>query len=90
MKGFKQHMIVFLEVYKIHKQKSLCRADALQIDIELGLIVQETRPLQKRGLLLVSLDLPKFFDFVEWGLLGGLAEQFGLPAAIRGAFMRVV
>ncbi len=54
--------------------------------IEIGLAVEEARALHKRGLLLVSLDFSKFFDSIDWGLLDALAEQFGMPANIRGAF----
>ena len=38
--------------------------------------------LAGRGLLLVSLDLSKFFDSIEWGLIKGLASELGLPPHI--------
>ncbi len=42
--------------------------DAFHTALEIGLTVEEAIALDKRSLLLVSLDLPRFFDFIEWGL----------------------
>jgi hypothetical protein len=63
-------------------------ADALQTALELGLTLEEALELGKRGLLMVSLDLSKFFDSIEWGLIDGLAKEFGLPDSFRDGFMR--
>ena len=43
--------------------------------------------LHRRGLLLVSLDLSKFLDSIEWGLIDGLAKRLGMPDPLRKAFM---
>ncbi len=55
---------------------------------KLGSPSQQRAPLVQQGLLLVSLDLSKFFCSIEWGMIDGLAEQFWMPATKRGAFMR--
>ncbi len=46
-------------------------SDALQTALKIGLIVEEAIALHQRGLLLVSLDLSKFFDSIEWAQLVG-------------------
>ena len=63
-------------------------SDALQTALELGLTLEEAIELDKRGLLMVSLDLSKFFDSIEWGLIDGLAKEFGLPDSFRDGFSR--
>jgi hypothetical protein len=62
-------------------------ADALRAAIELGFTLEEAMLLASRGLLLVSLDLPKFFDSIEWGLIQGLAMELGMPPHIMDAFL---
>jgi len=44
-------------------------ADALQTAMELGLTLEEALAIHKRGLLLISLDLSKFFDSLNGGCL---------------------
>ncbi len=63
-------------------------ADALRTALELGLTLEEALELGKRGLLVISLDLSKLFDSIEWGLIDGLSKQFGLPDFYRDGFMR--
>jgi len=62
-------------------------ADALQTAIDLGFTLEEAMILQKRGLLMISLDLSKFFDSIEWGLLENLARELGLPESYLQAFL---
>jgi hypothetical protein len=62
-------------------------SDALQTALEIGLTVEEAIALHQRGLLLVSLDLSKFFDSIEWGLIDFLAEKFGMPTNLRNGFI---
>ena len=85
---------MFKSVVKWHDKwcpSTLCGgkpgADALQTALEIGLSLEEAITLHRRGLLLVSLDLSKFFDSIEWGLIDGLAKRFGMPDPIRNAFM---
>ncbi len=62
-------------------------SDALQTALEIGVTLEEAIVLHRRGLLLVSLDLSKFFDSIERGLIDGLAERFGMPKHFRRGFM---
>ncbi len=64
-------------------------ADALQTAIEIGLTFEEAVALHQRGLLLVSLDLSKFFGSIEQGLIDGVVGQLGMPDCIRSAFSRL-
>jgi hypothetical protein len=53
--------------------------------LETGLTLAEALPLNKRGRLLIRLDLSKFFDSAKWGLIDGLAREFGMPDSLRNA-----
>ena len=63
-------------------------ADALSTAMELGFTLEEAIVLQRKGLIMVSLDLSKFFDSIEWNLILGLAQEFGLPQSYLSAFRR--
>ena len=60
--------------------------DALSLAIDLGLSLEEAKPLAKRGVSLVSLDLSKFFDSIEWGLIRGLSLELGMPPRMVDTF----
>ncbi len=62
-------------------------ADALQAAIDLGFTLEEAIFLKKSGILMVSLDLSKFFDSIEWGLIENLARELNLPENYLQAFM---
>ncbi len=49
--------------------------DALSVAMELCLSFEEAMRLGSRGLILVTLDLSKFFDSIEWDHLRGLSLE---------------
>ncbi len=57
--------------------------DALQTGLEIGLTFEESIILHKQCLLLIRLDLPKFFNSFVWGLIDGLAREFGMLDSLR-------
>ncbi len=58
-------------------------SDALHTALEIGLTVEEAIALHQRGLLIVSLDLSKFFGSIEWGLIDKLSEKGDLARLAR-------